>query len=381
MMKKKEKKGEWVENSDYHAIRTWSLKHCLTFLSLSEATQRKMPGNAPACDVKEEVGSRIRHLIDIVQPPSQDEINDADQHLIVDTTNLVLFLLGCCYPDFQVGPIQHSQSYASLQKAIDSLSTHTTQILFYLNSAGKLGPISPPSNNSPSSSATTSDHATSNGQNHSSIHESNKPHDKNYPPPVVELVTVNFVGIHEPNTTAFRSNSSNSSNIPNNHHNDWNPQTSMPFAFTPKLQQEQLRQTSYSDIETGWDLDTSISFLCMSETAQKLLPGSKTPCKVKRAVCKRLDLLIEQKAGERVHSKNSCISTVVTLFNISLAIVRSAWPGVSTILTVNAVTTETLLSTVSTGNLKTLHEQVRQVVDKIDDARRQHLNFLVRIYC
>jgi hypothetical protein len=386
MKAKKEKKGEWVENTDYHAISTWNLNQSLTFLSLSEATQRKLPGNYPACDIKDEVGMRIRYLIDIAQPQSLDEIAAIEQRLIVDTTNMLTFLIGYCHPDLQISPIQHSLNYATLQEAIDINNTLAIQLLFYLSSSRKLNPAAVSSSNNQTCNVTANNAATNgagilhDNNNNNSNNISNDSNNCNpngaaaaashQPPPQPSSPPppVNFLGIQDPNTV-FNNNHSHNNN-------DWKNKTSMPFAFTPKLQQEQLRQTSYDQIAT-WDLDTCISYLTLSETTQKLLPGSKTPCKVKRTVCKRLDELIDQKAAERVQGKTSFLSNVVSLFNTYMVIIRSACPGLSAILT---IAFESFLSS-GLGAIKALYEQLLQVIEKIDEARRKHINMLVRVYC
>lgn len=371
------KNDDWVQSNHYKQIPAWTLQRCLTFMSLSEPTQRKLPGDQPVGTIKEEVGQRIRRLIANAEPPSQDELSDTEQRLIIDTANALTFLINWRYPDFQMGPIAHSQNYAAFQEAIINLSTHATNVVFYLCSAKKVDPNLPTS-----SSPVSGETDTSNSQNDLSMDPS--PHvSHNAATEIAPSIASNssattlptnvrFLGVQDPNMAPLEHGVSPDTNA--NQHRQ--ASTATAFAYAPKLQQKEIRQTSFDDIETRWDIETCLGFLLLSEASQKLLPGAKATREVKRTICKRLDFLIGQKAGTRIRSKPSFLLTVVALFNTNIAIIRSALPGVAPILTGNSLTVETLLAL---SGLKLLHEQLRHVIEQINENRRHYLEMLVRV--
>jgi hypothetical protein len=121
-------KGLWILSKNATGIPSWNLDECIYFLSLSDATKRNLPGNAKLMAIKDAVGKRICEIIQAMNESAMLAVQKVDQEsmlaaaypLLVDTFNLLLFIMSCAYPEIQPPPIR-STSILDTQQSISGL--------------------------------------------------------------------------------------------------------------------------------------------------------------------------------------------------------------------------------------------------------------------
>lgn len=87
-------RGEWIKHHNFEHIPKWDIEICLKYLTLSETSQKKLPGtDLTPGKVREIVADRIRELLRLPNPQKQPEPTTHKDILLTDAFNLQQFLV------------------------------------------------------------------------------------------------------------------------------------------------------------------------------------------------------------------------------------------------------------------------------------------------
>jgi hypothetical protein len=97
--RKRATRYQWLRETHYNEIlSSWDAPKCLAYLSLSECTQIKLPGEMPLAQIKERVFQKLQKCL----KGESQQPNGVDFTTVVHTLNLQQCLIDIAFPELKL---------------------------------------------------------------------------------------------------------------------------------------------------------------------------------------------------------------------------------------------------------------------------------------